>query len=337
MDPRFERQLALPNMTPAKQQRLMKAHVLLVGVGGLGCSVLDALVRAGVQHITVFDGDTVSMSNLHRQHLYAPSDVGCNKAITAVAKLNATFTGLSLQAISAFFNEENGANFILEATLIIDCTDTLSARIAIDQLSKKHAKTWIYGSVHGYETQLAVFRSNEPPFSVLFQGEKNNSVSCNSQGVWGMVPVALGYQQALEAVKYLCDLPNQLQGQLVHYNYATHQQYVVRYAAEIISPIKHPIRNENLTANELNGLLREKKCRLVDVRERHETLDSPWEAERIPMDELPNVISSWLPSETVVFICHSGYRSRIALETLKEEYHFKEVYHLKGGLIQLNS
>jgi rhodanese-related sulfurtransferase len=55
------------------------------------------------------------------------------------------------------------------------------------------------------------------------------------------------------------------------------------------------------------------------------------------MDDLIAAVSSWNPSEPIVFICHSGYRSRIALETLKEEFHFKEVYHLKGGLVQLNS
>jgi adenylyltransferase/sulfurtransferase len=337
MDARFERQLALPEMTPAKQQRLMQTHVLVVGAGGLGCSVLDALVRAGVQHITVFDGDTVSISNLHRQHLYSPNDVGSNKAITAVAKLQATFPGLSLQAMPSFFTQENAAEFVQKASLIIDCTDVVSARIVIDQLCKKYNKTWIYASVHGYETQLAVFRSNELGFDVLFQGEKNDSGSCNNQGVWGMVPVALGYQQALEAVKYLCDLPNQLQGQIVHYNYATHQQYLVRYAPEWKQSIEQALQYEDLTADEINALLREKKCRLVDVRQHHETLVSPWATERIPMDDLIAAVSSWNPSEPIVLICHSGYRSRIALETLKEEFHFKEVYHLKGGLIQLNS
>lgn len=334
---RFERQLALPGMTEQKQELLRSTPILIVGAGGLGCAVFDALIRAGAEHITLMDGDVVCLSNIHRQLLYTPVDVHQNKAMCAVQKMKQAFGELpNVLACSFFLNEENAASYIEAASLIIDCTDQASARNLIDHFAKQKNKPWIYASVHGYETQLAVFRANEPPWHTLFSGTHDAAPSCAEQGVWGMIPNALGYQQALEAVKLICDLPGQLQGELLHYNYVNHAQYRIRFAPKniVTKTVPTNVYEENLSASEINALLQEKKCRLIDVRNVNETLVAPWSAERIPMDELYEKAKAWLRDEPIVLICHSGYRSRIALETLKDEFQFTEVYHLKGGLIQ---
>lgn len=334
---RFERQLALPGMNEEKQQQLRSSPILIVGAGGLGCAVFDALIRAGAEHITLMDGDVVSVSNLHRQVLFTPADIHQNKAVTAVQKMKQSFGEMpNVLACNFFLNEENAASFIEAASLIMDCTDQAPARALIDCFAKQKNKPWIYASVHGYETQLAVFRPEEPHWNTLFSGTNEASPSCSEQGVWGMIPNALGYQQALEAVKLICNLPGQLQGELLHYNYVNHSPYRVRFApkTELMNTEPTSVCNENLNASEINALLQEKKCRLVDVRQWHETLASPWPAERIPMDELYEKAAGWLRNEPLILICHSGYRSRIALETLKDEFQFTEVYHLKGGLVQ---
>lgn len=334
---RFERQLALPEMNEQKQEQLRSTPILIVGAGGLGCAVFDALIRAGAEHIRLMDGDTVSLSNLHRQILYTPFDIAKNKAVSAVQKMKQAFGEMpEVLAYSFFLTEENAASCIQSASLIIDCTDQTNARTLIDRFAKQLNKIWIYAAIHGYETQLAVFRPNEPHWSTLFTGTQAAAPSCSEQGVWGMIPNALGYQQALEAVKLICDLPGQLQGELLHYNFVNHTQYRVRFAPKTTITKTVPTNGyeENLNEVEINALLKEKKCRLVDVRNANETLASPWPAERIPMDSLYEKAKTWLRDEPLVLICHSGYRSRIALETLKEEFQFNEVYHLKGGLVQ---
>ncbi|MGI9192041.1 MAG: ThiF family adenylyltransferase [Chitinophagaceae bacterium] len=334
---RFERQLALPGMNEQKQMLLRDTPILIVGAGGLGCSVFDALVRAGAEHISIIDGDTVSISNLHRQHLYTPHDIGLFKADVAVRKMKQAFGEMpGISAYSFFLNEENAAEIIAPAKLILDCSDDLSIRQLIDRVAKRHNIPWIYASVHAYETQLAVFRANEPAWEQVFSSANQNAITCSEQGVWGMVPAALGYQQALEAVKLICALPGQLQGEILYYNYANHQSYRIRFAPKNDINVKE-IKvdyEEDLSAADINALLLQKSCRLIDVRNENETLASPWLAERIPMAVLYETAASWLREEPLILICHSGYRSRLALETLKEDYHFQEVYHLKGGLVQ---
>ncbi|MBU3677856.1 MAG: hypothetical protein FGM54_11855, partial [Chitinophagaceae bacterium] len=317
---RFERQLALPGMNEQKQFLLRDTPILIVGAGGLGCSVFDALVRAGAEQITLIDGDTVALSNLHRQHLYTPHDIGLYKADVAVRKMKQAFGDMPGIIASTFFlNEENAMEMMAPAKLILDCSDDLSIRQLIDRAAKRLNIPWIFASVHGYETQLAVFRPNEPTWEQLFSSANHNAVSCSEQGVWGMVPAALGYQQALEAVKLICALPGQLQGEILYYNYVNHQSYRIRFAPKNDLNIKEVIVDyqEDLSAADINALLLQKPCRLIDVRNENETLASPWPAERIPMAVLYETAASWLREEPLILICHSGYRSRLALETLK--------------------
>lgn len=86
-NPRYHRQIILPEIGTAGQEKLDTAKVLVIGAGGLGCPVLQYLTAAGVGTIGIVDFDTVDISNLHRQILYGTDSLGTNKAVAAKQRL----------------------------------------------------------------------------------------------------------------------------------------------------------------------------------------------------------------------------------------------------------
>ena len=126
---RYARQIIMPEMGLAGQERLLTAKVAVVGAGGLGCPVLQYLVAAGVGEIAIIDDDTVDLTNLHRQILYSADDLGKNKAITAVEKLSALNPFVRLTAYPDRLNAENATDLLNGYDLIIDGSDNLKHAI----------------------------------------------------------------------------------------------------------------------------------------------------------------------------------------------------------------
>src|ERR1700709_1480117 len=104
---RYSCQLALPGFNEATQQRLQNAKVLIVGAGGLGCPAAQYLTAAGIGTIGIADFDTVSISNLHRQILYTPADVGLKKAVIACSRLQQQNPGIKLVAHDVKITSDN--------------------------------------------------------------------------------------------------------------------------------------------------------------------------------------------------------------------------------------
>jgi adenylyltransferase/sulfurtransferase len=104
---RYARQQQVPVMGPASAKILAEAHVMIVGVGGLGSPVSLLLAGAGVGEITLIDSDVVSLSNLHRQTLYQESDIGLAKVICAKARLTALNSDIKINAINEALTPDN--------------------------------------------------------------------------------------------------------------------------------------------------------------------------------------------------------------------------------------
>ena len=95
---RYNRQIILPELGEEGQQRIQRAKVLIVGVGGLGSPVALYLTGAGVGIIGLMDDDVVSISNLQRQILYSEAEVGMPKAIQAKKRLEALNSSIQINA-----------------------------------------------------------------------------------------------------------------------------------------------------------------------------------------------------------------------------------------------
>ena len=225
---RWARQTVLPEIGIEGQKKLINATVALVGMGGLGCPVSQSLIASGIGKLKIIDGDKVELSNLHRQPLYGVEDIGRLKVQVAKKKLMQLNESAIVEPIEEFLDENNGLNFISDATIIIDATDNIQTRQLIDRLSKKLEIPMVYGGLYRYEGQVAVLNANGSPGYVdLFPEPTSSGDACADAGVLGMLPGIIGNIQALEAVKLIVGAKPNLVGKLLIYNGMNHSTQTI--------------------------------------------------------------------------------------------------------------
>jgi len=206
----YERQIKLDEIGEDGQKKLKNAHVLVIGAGGLGSPLLHYLSVAGVGNITIYDHDTIDESNLHRQILFTPEDIGLNKAKISKLKLSKINPAITIQAYSEKFNQNIN---ISEYDIIVECTDSLRTKFLAHDLAYKHNKIFIVASLHKFEGQIQSFDfSNSNEFSPCMRclwGERPDDTgveTCEEVGVLGAVPGVIGTMQALEVLKTILEM-----------------------------------------------------------------------------------------------------------------------------------
>ena len=146
---RYARQLDIPQIGPAGQEKLRAATVLVAGAGGLGSTALYCLCGAGVGQVRIVDGDTVSLSNLNRQFLHFVRDIGRSKLDSAAEKLRAFAPDCSLTLHHAFVDEDNAESLVRGADLVLAATDNLSSRLALNRACCRLGVPLVNGGVDG--------------------------------------------------------------------------------------------------------------------------------------------------------------------------------------------
>lgn len=224
---RYARQLLLPELGEKGQEKLKAAKVLIIGAGGLGCPVLQYLVAAGVGTVGLVDADTVSLSNLPRQILYGQNAIGKPKVQEAKKQLQASNPHCELQIYNTFLKEENASQLFEDYDVVVDCTDTFSARYLIDRTALQLGKTWVYGSILEYQGQVSVFDGAKgQSYRALFPEEDRQQAAANAYGVLGILPGVIGCLQANEVIKLLCKLEGSLKGKLLIWDARSCKQQV---------------------------------------------------------------------------------------------------------------
>ena len=197
---RYSRHLLMDDIAEFGQQKLLDAHVLIVGMGGLGCPVSLYLAAAGVGELSLCDGDTVDHSNLQRQVLYTEDDCGKAKVACAQARLNALNADIKIH----LYNEQLSSQILANSyDLVVDCTDNLAARQQLNRHCVSHKIPLVSGSALGWEGQLMAFdfADNERLClnCIIDKDSAEPIMNCANSGVVGPVLGAVG---SLQAVSY---------------------------------------------------------------------------------------------------------------------------------------
>ena len=217
---RYNRQMMLPEIGDAGQEKLKKAKVLVVGAGGLGCPVLQYIATAGVGTIGIVDFDKVEIHNLHRQILYTENQVGQAKATTAKSVLESLNPLINIIVFEEKLTTENAVQIIQNFDVVVDGCDNFATRYLVNDTCVALGKTLVYGSILKYEGQLAVFNyKGSKNLRDLFPEPPNpkDVPNCNLNGVMGTLPGIIGTMMAHETLKLLMDLPI-LKNELVLFN-----------------------------------------------------------------------------------------------------------------------
>lgn len=210
---RYARQLILPGIGEQGQRRLSESHAMIIGVGALGCTSADLLVRAGVGRVTLIDRDLVERSNLHRQSLFSDSDADAKrpKALAAEDRLRAVNPSVRTHGVVADFNASNAEALIEDgshgrADLLIDGTDNFETRYLLNDCAVLMDLPYIYGGAVGVSGMVAVFRpSTTACLRCVFDEipEPGSQPTCTTAGVLAPISSVVASMQATEAIKLL--------------------------------------------------------------------------------------------------------------------------------------
>lgn len=218
---RYDRQIRLVGFGIEGQRGLAGATITVVGAGGLGCPALSYLATAGVGSIVVVDPDTVDLTNLHRQPLYATDDVGAPKVKAAAKRLRALNPEVTVSAVQAMVTDENARAVIAGSDVVIDATDNFAVRYALNAACVALKVPLVYASVYGFEGQLAAFDSHDGPcYRCLFPADPSSDavLDCSTVGVLGAVTGVLGSLQASAAIQIAAGVDHGLYGTLTLFN-----------------------------------------------------------------------------------------------------------------------
>ena len=216
---RYARQLILPEVGLAGQERLKAAAVLCVGAGGLGSPLLLYLAAAGIGRIGIVDGDAVELSNLQRQVIHRSDAVGRSKARSAAKSLQALNPHCQVDVHDMMLDMSNVMDLIADYDVVCDGTDNFASRYLINDACVLSDKPLIYGSVQRFEGQVTVFNCNpeSPNFRDLLPVPPSPGAipSCSEAGVMGVMPGLIGLLQATETIKLITGIGRCLDGRLL--------------------------------------------------------------------------------------------------------------------------
>ena len=215
---RYSRQMMLPEIDAKGQLRLSEAHVLLIGLGGLGSAASIYLAAAGVGRLTLADFDKVDISNLQRQILHSTPDIGRFKTESARDRLSALNPEVELALLNGVMEGADLQKAVAAADVVVDASDNFRTRFAVNEACVRARKPLVSGAAIRFEAQVSVFDARDPAapcYRCLYGDEAVADETCAANGVIAPLLGIVGSIQALEAMKLIMDIGRNLKGRLL--------------------------------------------------------------------------------------------------------------------------
>ena len=360
---RYRRQLSLAGFGRDAQEKLADAHVAVIGAGGLGSPALLYLAGAGVGEITIFDSDTVDISNLHRQVIHDSANIGVNKAESARQALSALNPEVTINVVEERLDEHNIIEHLRGADVVLDGTDNFATRYNASWACAVHGIPHVWASILGFDAQLSVFYAdNGPIYEDLFPipPAPGSVPSCSQAGVLGPTVGVVGSAMALEAIKLLTGVGTPLIGKI---GYFTALEGTWEYIPLVGNPaVTERVRTTGPTSgaetfeeppttasvSAADSASTPHIAEVDDIPENALVIDvrNPDEVEMFAIPgtlkiPLPRIIDGETPEEIsqaqrvsrpVVIHCAGGIRSVRAVEALNQRGFSEGIYSLRGGI-----
>ena len=335
---RFIRQTILPKFGDEAQQKLLNSKVLVIGAGGLGCPCLQYLVSCGIGTIGIVDGDIIDISNLQRQILFTTNDIGENKSIIAKEKLKDIHPSTKIDSFPFYIDEKNAIDLISKYNVVVDCTDDFKTRYLINDVCAELSMPLIFGANYQFEGQIAIFKMDDSMINLrdVFPTPPKKAMRCEEAGALGAVLGILGSLQALETIKLITEQKDGLNNEMLYLNLMKYETIKIKISKKM-PDVRCPMSGNtiiDLNVEEFIGKINNPMVQLIDVRNEIEIPKVDFECIQIPLPILKENIHLINKEKEIVLFCHIGVRSLEALELLQDEFDFKHVSHLKGGIMK---
>lgn len=220
METRYERQLILPEIGKDGQEKLRTARVLVIGFGGLGTPVSVYLAEAGIGYLEIIDTDTVSLTNLNRQFLFAEKDIDSYKAHVAERVIGKMNSEISVHG-KALHIDTDHIDFLVQGfDVVVDCVDSLQTRKIVHDACLKHDVPLVEAGIDGFYGFVSAVKKGFPCLNCMdfFSGRQKEITP-----VLGAVAGIVGSMQALETIKILLHIDNVLFGKILYYDAKRHE------------------------------------------------------------------------------------------------------------------
>lgn len=207
---RYSRQIFIEEIGVVGQRKIMNSKVLIVGAGGLGSPVLQYLAAAGIGQLGLVDFDQVELHNLNRQVIHSEKQLHVSKTKSAADYIEQHNSTIDFQPMQLKLEAGNATEVLAPYDIIVDCCDNFKTRYLLNETCVRLNKPLVYGSIYGFEGQLAVFN---------YEGSKHlldlfptapppeQVPNCDKNGVLGPLPGIIGSMMAMQVLKMAAGLP----------------------------------------------------------------------------------------------------------------------------------
>lgn len=341
----YSRHLLLENVGEEGQLKLKQSRVLVIGAGGLGCPVLQYLTAAGVGTLGIADPDMVERSNLQRQVLFDQDAIGQPKAAEAKKRLERVNPYVQFQIHDEGITVNNALEIIHQYNIIVDCTDNYPTRYLVNDACVLLDKPLIYGALHKFEGQVAVFNcQGGATYRCLYPDypTESSTANCSDVGVMGVLPGIVGTMQANEVLKLILNIGTSIKSQLLIFDslsnqfntYQLEKKYNAFYDELLANEVLNPSHYQfDCSAKDILTELIKRYEQIIDVREEQEINDPVPEIKNIPLSTLEERYVEIDPDKRTIVFCRSGVRSKEAIERIKTLIAIEKIEHLEGGIV----
>ncbi len=358
---RFEKHLLLKEISVKGQKRIKAARVVVCGAGSLGSSVIQYLAAAGVGTIKVIDDNDVSLADVSSQVLHSSRDVNRPKVASVKDKVRNINKSIEFEAENVRLNADNIAELIDGYDLVIDCTDNYKARYMINDACALFDIPLVFASIYQYEGRVGIFNHNGGPcLRCLYPEPPEPGLvpTCAEGGTISPLAGIIGSIQANEALKLIIGIGDHLDGKLLTFDSLYLSSRILNVKKDSKCPLcglsKTILSVEDFDYEDFCGLKQDESeipvegltpqefakrmdnndpMTIIDVREPHERaiMRIP-NTIVIPIGQLARRMKELDPEVDTIFICKSGKRSILAINTLREAGYEGKMYNLKGGI-----
>lgn len=335
---RYKCQIALPLVGEAGQLKLKNSRVLCIGAGGLGAVMLQYLAAAGVGTIGIVDDDVIELSNLQRQVIYHPQQVGIKKVVAAQEYLRQLNPAVNIKIYDTTFNRRNAEEIVNHYDIVADCTDVLANRYLTNAVCHAANIPFVFAGITQFNGQCMLFRGKQGPcFECLFPAtdEFAETPDCDSGGVLAVLPGILGLMQASLIMRHLLQLNNDALSRLHTVDLLSFEfnQFDVYQNPDCAACAHGQAQPSVVLLSELLAKMDAgSNFTLLDVRTYQERAVGHMGGLHIPLHELANRYTEIPPSLPVIVYCHTDKRSAAAAKILMQ-FSFPDVAYLQGGIV----
>jgi len=216
---RYSRHILLDDIGIEGQERILGAHALIIGAGGLGSPAAMYLACAGIGHLTVVDHDTVDLTNLQRQIAHRTESVGQPKVVSLQRTLHSLNPHAQVSALQAKADAALLESLVSNADVVLDCCDNFATRHAVNAACVRHGKPLVSGAAIQFDGQISVYDTRvavAPCYACTFPPSVTfEEVRCATMGVFAPLVGIIGAMQAAEALKLIMNVGRNLTGRLL--------------------------------------------------------------------------------------------------------------------------